>query len=317
MTKQTPIGSGYGDRTSAAEILAGLDLRGKVAIITGGYSGLGLAATQALSAAGAHVVVGGRSPKQAQAALAGLANVEFLALDLGDPRSIRGFAERFLASKRHADIVINSAGIMACPETRIQGWEAQFATNHLGHFALIAQLWPALADGLGCRVVALSSGAHQNSGIRWDDIHFAKGYDRWLAYGQSKTANALFAVQLDRLGKHHGLRAFAVHPGSIITPLQRHLSRQEMLEAGWIDAQGRAIDPSFKSVEQGAATQVWAATAPALAEMGGVYCEDCDIAQLVGESQPGHGVSPHAIDPGQAARLWELSVELTGVGQGI
>jgi hypothetical protein len=158
----------------------------------------------------------------------------------------------------------------------------------------------------------VSSGAHGITGIRWDDVHFTRGYDRWQAYGQSKTANVLFAVQLDALGRDAGVKAFAVHPGSILTPLQRHLSKEEMMAAGWIDANGALADRSFKTPEQGAATQVWAATSPQFDGLGGVYCEDCDIAPLAADdSSP--GVRRHAVDPEQAARLWALSGELTGV----
>ena len=183
-------------------------------------------------------------------------------IDLSDLDSVRGFAERFLASGRQVDIVINSAGIMACPETRVgPGWEAQFATNHLGHYALVNLLWPAIVRG-GARVVAVSSAGHGITGIRWDDVQFERGCDRWQAYGQAKTANVLFAKQLDALGRDAGVRAFAVHPGSILTPLQRHLAKEEMVGAGWIDEHGNPADPTFKTPGQGAATQVWAATSP-------------------------------------------------------
>lgn len=314
MTKQVPIKSGFGDRTSASEVLASYNLSGKVAIVSGGYSGLGLATTQALCAAGATVLVGARRVEHAQRILGKTKGVEVAELDLGNLSSVARFAQDFVNSGRHADIVINSAGIMACPETRIgNGWEAQFATNHLGHFALVAQLWPALADGHEARVITVSSGAHHNSPIRWDDIHFNQAYDPWLAYGQSKTANALFAVQLDAIGQSHGVRAFSVHPGKIITPLQRYISKQEMVDAGWINADGNVVDPSFKTPAQGAATQVWAATSHQLEGHGGVYCEDCDIAIQAIDDQPGAGVKAHASDPKQAERLWQLSLELCGV----
>jgi NAD(P)-dependent dehydrogenase (short-subunit alcohol dehydrogenase family) len=309
--EQAPIGSGFGARTTAKEVLAGRDLNGKLAIVTGGYSGLGLATTRALAGAGAHLVVPALRPDAARQALAGVANVEIDQLDLADLESVRGFAERFVASGRHADIVIASAGIMASPEARIgPGWEAQFAVNHLGHFALINRLWPVLAGG--ARVVVVSSGAHGITGMRWRDLHFTTGYEKWQAYGQSKTANALFAVQLDRFGRDACVRAFSVHPGSIITPLQRHLPRQEMVAAGWIDETGETIDSSFKTPEQGAATQVWAATSPQLDGRGGLYCMDCDVAPLA-DANGKPGVRPHAVDPTEAARLWALSAKLTGV----
>ena len=308
---QAPIGSGFGARTTAAEVLAGRDLSGKLAIVTGGYSGLGLATTLALAGAGARVVVPALRPEMARQALSGIPNIEIDRLDLADLDSVRSFAERFLNSGRHADIVIASAGIMACPQTRIgPGWEAQLAVNHLGHFALVNRLWPALEKG--ARIVMVSSGAHRITGMRWDDPHFVSGYDKWQAYGQSKTANALFALQLDRFGRQTGVRAFSLHPGSILTPLQRHLPRQEMVAAGWIDERGELTDASFKTIEQGAATQIWAATSPQLDGRGGLYCMDCDVAPLADDaSKP--GVRPHAIDPAEAARLWTLSAELTGV----
>jgi NAD(P)-dependent dehydrogenase (short-subunit alcohol dehydrogenase family) len=193
------------------------------------------------------------------------------------------------------------------------GWEAQFATNHLGHYALVNLLWPAIGRNGGARVVALSSIGHRRSPIRWDDVQFEHGYDKWAAYGQAKTANALFALQLDALGREAGVRAFSVHPGGIFTPLQRYLSREEMVAAGWIDDEGNVTFSSFKTPEQGAATSVWAATSPQLDGMGGVYCEDCDIAEPATDPESRSGVRPYATDPEQAARLWALSAELTGV----
>ncbi len=308
---QHPIGSGFGARSTAEDVLAGIDLTGKLAIVTGGHSGLGLETTKALSRAGAHVLVGARQPEVAAKALSGTTNIEVDRLDLSDLESVRQFAGRFVASGRKTDIVINSAGIMACPETRVgPGWEAQFATNHLGHFALVNRLWPAISKG--GRIVSVSSAAHGITPIRWDDIQFNSGYDRWQAYGQAKTANALFAVHLDRLGKDAGARAFSLHPGKILTPLQRHLEKEDMVAAGWIDADGNAIDPTFKTPEQGAATQVWAATSPQLAGLGGLYCANCDIASISDDGAE-TSVRAYAVDPDEAARLWALSAELTGV----
>ncbi|MFF4056243.1 SDR family NAD(P)-dependent oxidoreductase [Streptomyces sp. NPDC001668] len=313
-TAQHKIGSGFGAHSTADDVLAGVDLSGKLAIVTGGYSGLGLETTRALTKAGAQVVVPARRPDTAWKALAGLEGVELDELDLGDLDSVRAFAERFLESGRTVDFVIDSAGIMACPETRVgPGWEAQFATNHLGHFALVNRLWPAIEPG-GARVVSVSSRAHHFSGMRWDDVHWRTGYDKWQAYGQAKTANVLFAVHLDKLGADRGVRAFSLHPGGILTPLQRHLPKAEMVERGWIDEQGNALNPSgFKSPEQGAATQVWAATSPQLAGLGGVYLEDCDIAEPAVDGDQSGGVRAWATDPEQAERLWTLSAELTGV----
>ncbi|WP_329415920.1 SDR family NAD(P)-dependent oxidoreductase [Streptomyces sp. NBC_00704] len=313
-TAQHKIGSGFDAHSTADDVLAGIDLGGQLAIVTGGYSGLGLETTRSLTRAGAHVVVPARRPDAAREAAAGLDRVEVDELDLADLDSVRGFADRFLASGRTVDLFIGNAGVMACPETRVgPGWEAQFATNHLGHYALVNRLWPAIEPG-GARVVSVSSRGHHFSGMRWDDVHWQRGYDKWEAYGQAKTANALFALHLDRLGRDRGVRAFSLHPGGIITPLQRHLPKEEMVERGWIDEDGNVISqPGFKSPEQGAATQVWAATSPQLAGMGGLYLEDCDVAEPAVDGDVRSGVRDWATDPGQAARLWELSAELTGV----
>jgi NAD(P)-dependent dehydrogenase (short-subunit alcohol dehydrogenase family) len=314
-TSQHPIGSGFGASTTAAEVISGIDLTGKTALVTGGYSGIGIETTRALAGAGAHVIVPARRPDDAREQLAGIGGTEVDELDLGDLDSVAAFADRFLATGRELDVVIDSAGIMATPETRVgPGWEAQFATNHLGHFALVNRLWPAIEPG-GGRVVSVSSTAHLRSGIRWDDIDFADGgYDKWDAYGQAKTANALFAVHLDALGRDAGVRAFSLHPGGILTPLQRHLPLEEQVAMSWVNPDGSPKDASaFKSPEQGAATQVWAATSPQLDGMGGVYLEDCDIAEPNVPDGPRRGVAPHATDPDQAARLWTLSAERTGV----
>jgi NAD(P)-dependent dehydrogenase (short-subunit alcohol dehydrogenase family) len=313
-TQQHKIGSGFGAESTAAEVLAGLDLTGRLAIVTGGYSGIGLETTRALSGAGAQVVVPARRVPNAREALAGIDRVDVDELDLADLDSVSAFADRFLASGRRIDMMINNAGIMACPETRVgPGWEAQFATNHLGHFALVNRLVPALNPG--ARVVSVSSAGHQRSGIRWDDVQFEHGYDKMQAYGQSKTANVLFAVQLDTLARDRGIRAFAVHPGFIVTDLLRYMSRQDQINAGWRDESGDLAPPvQPKTPEQGAATQVWAATSETLAGMGGLYCENCDVAELTpAYTDRRVGVRDYAVDPDQAARLWALSADLTGV----
>ncbi|HEV7752292.1 MAG TPA: SDR family NAD(P)-dependent oxidoreductase [Baekduia sp.] len=315
-TPQHPLPSGFGARTTAAEVLDGIDLSGQLAIVTGGYSGLGLETVRALTGAGAHVVVPARRREHAEEVLADVGGTEVDELDLGDLASVRAFAERFLDSDRSIDILINNAAIMAAPETRVgPGWEAQFATNHLGHFALTNLLWPALRAAGGARVVALSSTGHKLSPIRFDDLQFTNGYDKWQAYGQAKTANSLFAVHLDAIAQAAGVRAFAAHPGGIMTPLQRHLTREEMIASGWMDEEGN-VDEGFKTPEQGAATSTWAATSPQLAGMGGVYCEDCDIASPTEVGSPTariRGVDAHAIDPDVAAQLWDVSARLTGV----
>ncbi|MFB9908526.1 SDR family NAD(P)-dependent oxidoreductase [Allokutzneria oryzae] len=310
-TPQHKIGSGFDARSTAADVLDGIDLTGKLAVVTGGYSGIGLETTRVLAEAGAHVVVPARRPATAVEALEGIEGVETDELDLGDLDSVRGFAERFLSSGRGIDILINSAGIMACPETRVgPGWEAQFATNHLGHYALVNRLWPVFAEG--ARIVSVSSRGHHFSGIRWDDVQFERGYDKWAAYGQAKTANVLFALHLDGLAKEHGVRAFSLHPGRIQTNLGRHLELQELIDMGMFDQDGNVIG-EVKTIEQGAATQVWAATSPQLDGKGGVYCEDCDIAEPAPADGERVGVRDYAADPEQAARLWALSAELTGV----
>ncbi len=311
-TPQRPLNSGFDASTTAAQVVDGIDLDGRLAVVTGGYSGIGLETTRALVGAGAHVVVPARRPEVAAEALASLGDaVDVDELDLADQQSIAGFADRFVQRQRPLDLLINNAGIMACPETRIgPGWEAQFGTNHLGHFALTTRLWPSLAAADGARVVALSSAGHHRGGMRWDDVMWTREYDKWAAYGQAKTANALFAVQLDALGAGDGVQAFSVHPGGILTPLQRHLPREEMVALGWVDEQGNPL-AAFKTPEQGAATTAWAATSPQLDDKGGVYCEDCDIA-VDSEGRFRVGVADWATDPEQAARLWALSVELTG-----
>ncbi|MFE5502212.1 SDR family NAD(P)-dependent oxidoreductase [Amycolatopsis japonica] len=316
-TAQHKIGSGFGARSTAEEVLNGIDLSGRLALVTGGYSGLGLETTRALANAGAHVVVPARRPADAEAALAGIPRTEVGELDLADLASVEAFAGRFLGTGRPIDILIASAGIMAAPERRVgPGWESHFAICHLGHHALVNRLWPALKAGGGARVVTVASSGHHSSPMRWDDVQFERGYDRWLAYGQAKTANVLFAVHLDKLGAEHGIRAFSLHPGAILTPLQRHLRPEEMVERGWIDEHGNQADPDFKSPEQGAATQVWAATSPRLDGMGGLYCEDCDVAEVAAEEGEWVGVRPYAIDAGEAERLWKFSAGLTGVSIG-
>ncbi len=319
-TPQAPLPSGLGARTTAAEALAGIDLTGTNAIVTGGYSGLGLETVRALAAAGAHVTVPARDLAKAEAALAPLHGavagaVVIDRLDLSDPASVHAFGTRYVRSGRALGILVNNAAVMANPLTRdADGHESQFATNHLGHYRLVAELWPALVAAGGARVVQLSSIGHRRSAVVFDDVDFmTRPYDKWDAYGQSKSANSLFAVELDRRGRDVGVRAFAVHPGGIMTDLQRHLPREEQMAMGWIDADGN-LNPAFKSPAQGAATSVWCATSPQLAGKGGVYCEDCDIAMLVPADSPAWtGVRPHAVDADTAGRLWALSETLTGV----
>jgi NAD(P)-dependent dehydrogenase (short-subunit alcohol dehydrogenase family) len=304
-TRQTPLPSGFGPQTTARDVLRGRDLGGTVAVVTGGYSGIGLETTRALAEAGATVVVPARTPDTARASVAGIPRVEIDTLDLIDPASVDGFAERFLASGRPLDILVDNAGIMAAPLVRdARGYESQFATNHLGHFQLTARLWPALTRAGSARVVSLSSAGIRFSGVDFDDPNFERrAYDKWKAYGQSKTANALFAVGLDRRGYAHGVRAFAVHPGRIMTNLVRYMSDAEKPVAG----------VEYKTAEQGAATSVWCATSHQLDGLGGLYCEDVDVAvEVPADSTSGTGVRSYAIDPDLAERLWTLSEEWTG-----
>ena len=310
-TRQAPIHSGYGEQTTAAEVIGDRRLDGAIAIVTGGYSGVGLETTRTLSSAGATVIVPARTPAKAHETLAGLDNVELETLDLIDPASVDAFASRFLASGRPLHILVNNAGIMAPPLSRdSRGFESQLATNHLGHFQLTARLWPALRQAGGARVVSLSSRGHIRSAFDFDDPNFERRpYDKWVAYGQSKTANALFAIALDARGEKQSIRAFAVHPGAVVTDLMRYMPEEEIRAAV---ANSNTIS-ALKTPQQGAATSIWCATSAQLDGMGGVYCEDCDIAEAVPADFPQPvGVRPWAIDPDFAERLWVKSEEWTG-----
>lgn len=310
---QAPIGSGFTRASTAREVIAGRDLTGKVAIVTGGGGGIGLETTRALAGAGALVVVGARRPDVAKEALAGIPRVELAPLDLADPASVAAFASAFVGSGRALHLLINNAGIMAVPLARTpRGYESQLATNHLGHFQLTAALWPALVRANGARIVALSSRGHAFSAFDFDDPQFERrDYDKWKAYGQSKTANVLHAVELDRRGLEHGIRAFAVHPGAVTTDLARYMSKEEY--AGLVAQRQKGHPDAFwKNPEQGAATSVWAATSPQLADRGGVYLEDVEIARRVtGDTTSLWGVRPWALDPEAAVRLWKESERWT------
>jgi NAD(P)-dependent dehydrogenase (short-subunit alcohol dehydrogenase family) len=314
MTTQAPLPSGFGMRSTASDVLAGIDLAGRNVIVTGGYSGIGVETTRALAAAGARVTVPARTPQKAQAALAGLANVELAELDLMDPVSIDAFGSGWLAHHGELHILICNAAIMASPLARdSRGYESQFATNHLGHFQLLCRLWPALVAARGARVVMLSSLGHRITPMNFDDPNFEqREYHKWFAYGQAKTANSLCALGADERGRAHGIRAFAVHPGAIMTDLQRSLPFEEQVAMGWVTADG-VVNAGFKTIEQGAATTVWAATSPQLVGLGGLYCEDCDVARAVPpEDKSPAGVRPWAVDHDAAGRLWALSERLTG-----
>jgi NAD(P)-dependent dehydrogenase (short-subunit alcohol dehydrogenase family) len=310
---QKPLVSGFGLRTCALDIVAGIDLGGKTAVVTGGYSGIGLESVRALAHAGARVIVAARRPEAAAEALSDVkGGVEIANLDLSDPVSIDQFGAAF-SGPLH--ILINNAAIMAAPLTRdARGYESQFATNHLGHFQLVGRLWSALVSAKGARVVAVSSTGHRISPISLDDPNFeTTPYNKWQSYGRAKTANALFALGLDTRGQAHQIRAFSVHPGGIMTNLQRFLPMEEQIAMGWVDEAGN-VHKMFKNTQQGAATSVWCATSPQLAGLGGLYCEDCDVAKLWEQGDTGHGgVHAHAVDPVAAEGLWQLSEKMTGI----
>lgn len=309
--QQIPLNSGFIAKSEPDQILADIDLSGKTAVVTGGYSGIGLETTKALASKGAKVIVPVRTPAKAQETLAGLAgDITSAEMDLADLATVQAFAAAVAESNDTIDLLINNAGVMATPERRVgPGWEYQFGINHLGHAALTAALMPLLERAEAPRVVALSSIAHRRGGIIWDDIHFtATAYDKWQAYAQAKSANALFAVGLSARMEAFGGRAFSVHPGGIFTPLQRDLPVEEQIQMGWLDADGNPSEvaqAAFKSPSQGCTTTLFAATSPLLNDLGGLYCEDCDVAPLAGEDTPPFiGVAPHAVDADEAERLW-------------
>lgn len=318
---QAPIHSGFGPMTTAKEVIGNRNLKGKIAIVTGGYSGIGTETTRVLAEAGATVIVPTRSVDKAKVALAGIPNVELDVLNLMDPDSIDAFVGRFLSSDRPLHILINNAGIMAVPLRRdARGYESQFSTNHLGHFQLTVRLWTALKKAKGARVVVLSSGGHHSAGVDFKDPNFEhKEYDRWKAYGQSKSANALFVVAMDKRGRSQNIRSFAVHPGLVPdTDLARDLKEGEKPVVAKRLENGQPVSSDknkiFKTIQQGAATTIWCATSKQLNGMGGLYCADVDIAEPVpADSQNLAGVAPWAIDADLAERLWQLSENLTGV----
>ena len=309
---QKPIGSGFGAKSEPTEVLEGIDLNGKVALVTGGYSGIGLETTRAISDCGARVIVPARRRDIAIDELEGIINKEdILNLDLANPNSVYKFVEEFVDNGITLDILINNAAVMACPQMLTDnGWDLQFAVNHIGHFILTKGLLPSLLQSNESRVVTLSSTGHKLSGIRWDDIHFENDYDKWQSYGQSKTAASLLAIELDSRMKNEGIRALSVHPGGIFTPLQRHLQKEEMIALGWLNEDGELSEMAaagFKSATQGASTTLWCATNPMLSDIGGVYCENCDVAAREDDGPNARyvGVADWAIDTEEANKLWE------------
>ena len=318
--------SEFGKSTTTDEVLEGMDLTGRRFVITGAATGLGRESARALATHGAAVTVLARSEERAAEALAQLeagvpgANADAGVVDLGDLASVRAFADTYLDTHDSVDVLINNAGVMACPFGHtVDGFETQFGTNHLGHFLLTALLSPAILQGTNPRVVTLPSAGHSRGDVDLVDPNFeTTEYAPWVAYGQSKTANALFARELARRAGPRGLLSFSVHPGGIITDLGRHLNEElmnDMLAFSLTrsEAAGEAPRPSFefKSVEAGAATQVWAATTPDLVDHNGAYLADCGLGVL--GADPGiNGFLPYLLDDDHAAALWELSEQLVG-----
>ncbi|GHJ35041.1 SDR family NAD(P)-dependent oxidoreductase [Streptomyces sp. TS71-3] len=301
----------FGAESTAAEVLEGIDLGGRRAVVTGASSGVGVETARALAAAGAEVTLAVRNTQAGEATAAditastGNPRIHVAPLDLADLASVTAFTSGWQGPLH---ILINNAGVMYTPETRTpQGWELQFATNHLGHFTLATGLYPALAAAGGSRVVSLSSRGHQSGPVVFDDIHFdRRPYDKRLAYGQSKTANSLFAVEAHRRWTDDGITVNAVHPGAVLgTGLARHISQEEL------DAASSSVPYTFKDVRQGAATSVLTATWPALDGVGGRYFEDCNQAVRHEDGMVG-GVCDHALDPEAAQRLWRVSVDMIG-----
>lgn len=324
---QKPIHSGFNAQSTAEEVISGINLSGKTAIVTGGYAGIGLETVKVLTEAGAHVIVPARDLEKAGKNLSGLNNIEIEKLDLMDPQSIRNFADTFLRSGRKLDLLINNAGIMWVPLRRdSRGIESQLATNYLGQFHLTAALWESLKNADGARVINVSSYGHQMAPFDFNDPNFEhRKYETLLGYGQSKTASNLFSVALDERGKQFNVRAFAVHPGSVYgTDLGREEPIDLFIQMGTHDADGKIkpeVQAQLKTIPQGAATTVWCATSPELKDIGGVYCENCNIAEIdrgqiehrYDDPSTIHGVQPYSIDLENAEKLWKLSEEMTGL----
>jgi len=336
MTSPGRITSPYSSRSTALEVVDGIDLSGRRAVVTGGASGIGVETARALAHAGAEVVLAVRDTAAGERTAANIAGslqragrtgvpaptVE--ALDLADLASVDAFTARWGARPLH--VLAANAGVMDTPHaTTAQGWELQLGTNHLGHFALTTGLHAALAAGAaelagaqdGARVVVVSSSGHAASPVVFDDLMFERRpYDPGLAYGQSKTANALFAVELTRRWSGEGITANSLMPGGIWTPLQRHWSAEQRAGAEAFSQQAEASGAfHIKSTEQGAATSVFLATSPLVAGVGGRYFEDCQEARVVERLDGLAGVLPHALDPGAARHLWDVSEQLVSAAR--
>lgn len=295
------------------DVLDGVDLTGRTICITGNSSGLGVEATRALTAHGATVVGGVRDLDRARTNLSAagvdLDQVVLHPLDLAALESVRSFTDRVNADGRPLDVIIANAGIMACPFGHTaDGFETQFGTNHLGHFVAVNRLLPLVPDG--GRLVTLSSSGHRFSDVDLDDPGFERTpYDAWISYGRAKTANVLFAVELDRRLRARGIRATAVHPGGIVTELGRHLTDETLAQ---LVAAREGHETQWKTVPQGAATEVWAAVVADGDEVGGQYCEDCNVAPVSDDPVAPAGVRRYALDPETARALWTRSEELVG-----
>ncbi|MEQ8241826.1 SDR family NAD(P)-dependent oxidoreductase [Fulvivirga sp.] len=316
---QKPLGSGFNAQTTAFEVVNGIDLTGKIAIVTGGNTGIGLETTKVLAAAGATVIVPARDIEKARKNLGGVSNIELEKMDLIDPGSIDEFADKFLKSGRPLHLLINNAGIMWVPLRRDnRGIESQLAVNYLSQFHLTARLWPALVQADGARVINVSSQGHHFGSFNFSDPNFEhREYETLQGYGQSKTACNLFTMELDSRGREFNISAFSLHPGSINgTELAREASLELFQKMGFLDSEGNLnpeVAASLKTIPQGAATTVWCATSPMLNNIGGVYCEDGDIAELVHETSQQGGVMSYSLDEASAKQLWSLSEKLTGI----
>ncbi len=318
MTENKLASSDFNASSTTDEVISGIDLSGKIALVTGASAGLGVEVARVLAAAGAHVIMAARNPQKLQAAAETIragqadARLSIAEVDLADLDSVRRCAGQLIKDYPQLDLLINNAGIMACPLQRTaQGHELQFGTNHLGHFLLTGLILSLLTAAPSARVVNLSSGGHKFGPVNFDDIDFERGdYDKWLAYGQAKTANALFSVELNRRMQSQGLTSFAVHPGAIVTELGRHLTNDDIKK---LMSEAKDFGTmSYKSIPQGAATSVWAATSSQLDDRGGLYLEDCHIASPASEKTPDKGYSPYAMDADLAAKLWLVSEQMVG-----